>query len=232
MRARVISLVSIIIILIIALIGCSTDQIVEEDYDLQEEESILTEIGSHTLKPEDEYSYSPDQRYVLLEKHIVDIEHDLYLIDTMTDAEQKIDVHGNFSLSWSPDSSVFIASGGTGYIRYVHIYSVDPLKEIYTVTTAGFTRWSPDSKKILIPIENKDIPVYGLSTDGTTDLAVYNIETDSLDVILKGTNEYILIPEDWDEYNWITYTKKYLYIPKEEGDTGRWTFKYKYRDAK
>ena len=190
MRTRIISLVSIVIILVITLIGCSTDQIVEEDYDLQEEESILTKIGSHTLEPEDEYSYSPDQRYVLLEKHIVDIEHDLYLIDTMTDAEQKIDVHGDFSLSWSPDL-----------------------------------------KKILLPIENKDIPVYGLSTDGTTDLAVYNIETDSLDVILQGTNEYILIPEDWDEYNWITYTKKYLYIPKEESDTRRWTFKYKYQDA-
>lgn len=115
---------------------------------------------------------------------------------------------GKFNnIQWSPDGKYFIVdeiNEKDDDLKITYILSQEELDEIEDVEdidkicTIGDIIWSPDSNKLLIGVKN---------SEGLLDLAVYYIDSKSVETILEAEESVDYWPRYWDKDNNIGYAE-------------------------
>ncbi|MSS43349.1 hypothetical protein FYJ27_06325 [Anaerosalibacter bizertensis] len=96
------------------------------------------------------------------------------------------------NINWSPDGNYLTVDGGIEATSTTYIISVKDLELFDKIFTTGNTVWSPDSKKLLIGVENKEENI---------DLAIYYLWSQRAEPLLEAKEGYDYYPEYWKDDN-------------------------------
>ena len=112
-----------------------------------------------------------------------------------------------YGIDWSKDGRYFIVNEGTGIIKITYLISLKDLEDIISIPTIGNIVWSPDSTKLLLGVENNKKRAVKGELKGTIDLAIYYINSGTVEPLLEADEYVDYWPEYWDEDNNIGYKK-------------------------
>lgn len=146
----------------------------------------------------------------------------LKIYNRETNIEEEIEeITGNLhDIKWSKDGKYFIVTEGTSIVGTTYIISMENRKDIVSIKTVGEVIWAPDSRKLLIGVENNQKRAIDGELDGTIDLALYHIGGKIVEPLIEADQYTDYFPKYWDESGKIGYVKIV------DGKTEKLSFKY------
>ncbi|MFA5523397.1 MAG: DUF3221 domain-containing protein [Tissierellales bacterium] len=124
---------------------------------------------------------------------------------------------------WSPNSEYVIADIGTSNSRTGYVVKSKDNALLYNIGYIGNFIWSPDSKFVALAMESEVKSIALTELDGTTDIYLFNIETEEITIVDKGAPEYFLWITSWDSDGLLHYEKSYVNEPDKSESL---TYKY------
>jgi len=199
----------------------------DSDISFELKESNYSSINDLLSKYEDVdiISWSPDKTCVAFLINDTDGVGKMYLWHV---GDQKpIETHAEKDLIcefiWSPNSEYVIADIGTSISRTGYVVRAKDNALLYSISYIANILWSPDSKFIAMTLESEEKSIVETELEGTTDVYLFNIETEEMQLIDKGAPEYFLWITSWDD-DGLHYIRSYV----NESDKSE-EFIYKYQ---
>lgn len=122
--------------------------------------------------------------------------------------EEIQDLSGDLNhIQITPNEAFLLVDSGEGLIKKTYIINTEDFQDRKELTTIGRIVISPDSKKLLIGVDNLKTRANRGEPVGTVDLVVYYLETGSIRVLLEADQYTDYEPIAWDENNNIKYRK-------------------------
>ncbi len=133
----------------------------------------------------------------------------LKIHDANENAEREVEgIVGNiYGINWSKDGKYFLVNEGTSIVKTTYIVPIDNLEEKASIRTIGDAIFSPDSNKLLIGVENSKKRAVETELNGTIDLAIYYINSKTLEPLLESDEYTDYFPKSWNDDNNIEYLK-------------------------
>lgn len=184
---------------------------------LKLEESNYTSIDEILKKREDIdiMEWSPDKSCIAFLINDIDWGGKMYLWHVGDPKPTEIQAEKDMicEFIWSPDSEYVIADIGTSVSRTGYVVRSQDCEFLYNINYIGSIFWSPDSKYIAMEQESEVKSIVLTELDGTTDIYLFNIETEEMQIIDKGTPEYGLCITSWDSDGTLRYIRSYVNEP-------------------
>ncbi|SCG82781.1 hypothetical protein DW1_1208 [Proteiniborus sp. DW1] len=184
---------------------------------LKLEESNYASIDEALKKREDIdiMEWSPDESCIAFLISDIDWGGKMYLWHTGAPEPVEIQAEKDMicEFIWSPDSEYVIADIGTSISRTGYVVRSKDNALLYNIGYIGNFLWSPDSKFIAMTLESEEKSIALTELDGTTDIYLFNIETEEMQIIDKGTPEYGLCITSWDSDGTLRYIRSYVNEP-------------------
>ncbi len=181
---------------------------------LELEESGYTEIDDVLNKQEnvDIIRWAPDKSCVAFLMNNTDWGGQMYLWHVGIKAP--VEVQGAEGIIcdfiWSPDSEYVVADEGTSNSRTGYVVKSKDNVVLYSIGYIADFFWSPDSKFIAMAKESEVKSIALTELSGTTDICLFNIETEETKIIDRGAPEYNLCITDWDSDGTLHYVRSYV----------------------
>lgn len=185
----------------------------DSDISLELKESDYTSIDDLLNKQEnvDIISWSPDKSCVAFIIRDANWEGKVYLWhigdQKPTEIHAERDLIGDFI--WSPDSQYVIVDIGTSISRTSYVVRAKDNELLYSISYISRVLWSPDSKFIAMTRESDEKIIIETELEGTTDVYLFNVETEEMQIIDKGAPEYFLWLTSWDD-DGLHYIRSYV----------------------
>lgn len=184
---------------------------------LELEKSGYTEIDDALNKQEDVdiIRWAPDKSCVAFLMNNTDWGGQMYLWHVGIKAP--VEVQGAEGMIcdfiWSPNSEYVVANEGTSISRTGYAVKSKDNAVLYSIGFIADFFWSPDSKFIAMAKESEVKSAVLTELEGTTDICLFNIETEETKIIDKGAPEYNLWITSWDSDGILHYVRSYVNEP-------------------
>ncbi|WP_025640845.1 hypothetical protein [Schnuerera ultunensis] len=181
---------------------------------------ILLGLSLFLVYPNDSMDADIDERDNIIEyqefgNHTVYIEEDkggenrLKIVNSKDGKVQNIEgITGElYGIDWSNNGKYFIVNKATDIVKTTYLVSMENFEKLASIPTIGKVIWSPDSSKLLIGVENNKKRAVKGELKGTVDLAIYYVNSKTVEPLLEADEYVDYWPEYWDSDNNIGYRK-------------------------
>ncbi|HET89967.1 MAG TPA: hypothetical protein ENN99_04390 [Chloroflexi bacterium] len=136
------------------------------------------------------------------------------------------DPFGSVEWSWSPDRHHLFLSIGTSLVRRLRVIETATDEIVYETGSAGGAYWSPDGHHLAFgQIEPLETPI-SLETGDSVSLAVLELATGGVSVLLEGTSATLYFPRAWLPDGRLLYEQLAWDERTHRGDWTLWTVHY------
>lgn len=214
--------ISLILLLIITLAGCSGEKAkpVDEGKDLAQEkafgyEEIQKELEGNSKVINITWSNDRTKVAYTLQQDGTEMYEvgEMYLWQVGAESPMAVnEVNDRIcGYKWSSDGNYVLADIGTSVSRLGSIVDANSGKLIGNINYIGNAFWSPAANQLLFAKDNPAV-VMQVATElnGTTDLYILDVKEQKETKIFEGTEEYYVVPVKWINEKEISATKYYL----------------------